>query len=54
MPREPVMMPGLVGEDVAEEVFGENDIEVAGDVHEVHGHGVDELVFYGDGRGSRL
>ena len=39
---------GLVGEDVAEEVFGEDDVEVARDVHEVHGHGVDELVLDGD------
>ena len=39
---------GLVGEDVAEEVLGEDDVEVAGDVHEVHRHGVDELVLEGD------
>ena len=39
---------GLVGEDVAEEVFGEDDVEVARRVHEVHGHGVDELVLEGD------
>ena len=39
---------GLVGEDVAEEVLGEDDVEVAGDVHDVHGHGVDELVLEGD------
>ncbi len=36
---------GLVGEDVAEEVLGEDDVEVARDVHDVHRHGVDELVF---------
>ena len=39
---------GLVGEDVAEEVFGEHDVEVARDVHQVHGHGVDELMLDGD------
>ena len=39
---------GLVGEDVAEEVFGEDDVEVARGVHEVHGHGVDELVLERD------
>ncbi len=39
---------GLVGEDVAEEVLGEDDVEVARDVHEVHRHGVDELVLEGD------
>ena len=39
---------GLVGEDVAEEVFGEHDVEVARDVHEVHRHGVDELVLERD------
>src|ERR1700733_7780793 len=40
---------GLVGEDVAEEVLSEDHVEVAGDVHDVHRHGVDELVFEGDG-----
>ena len=39
---------GLVGEDVAEEVLGEDDVEVAGDVHDVHRHGVDKLVLEGD------
>ena len=39
---------GLVGEDVAEEVLGEDDIEVARGVHDVHRHGVDELVLEGD------
>src|ERR1035437_7112132 len=34
---------GLVREDVAEEVFGEHDVEVARNVHQVHGHRVDEL-----------
>src|SRR5215472_1984710 len=38
---------GLVGEDVAEEVFGEHDVEVARYVHEVHRHRVDELVLDG-------
>ncbi len=39
---------GFVGEDVAEEVLCEDDVEVAGDVHDVHRHGVDELVLEGD------
>src|ERR1700677_3271008 len=39
---------GFVGEDVAEEVFGEDDVEVSWRVHDVHGHGVDELVFESD------
>ena len=39
---------GLVGEDVAEEVLGEHDVEVARDVHDVHRHGVDELMFERD------
>ena len=39
---------GLVGENVAEEIFGEHDIVVARLVHQVHGHGVDVLVLDGD------
>src|ERR1700735_4266625 len=40
---------GFVGEDVAEEVLGEDDVEVARDVHDVHRYGVDELMLKGDG-----
>ncbi len=36
---------GLVGENVAEEILREHHVEVARLVHEVHGHGVDVLVF---------
>ena len=43
---------GLVGEDVAEEVLGEDDVEVARDVHDVHRHGVNELMFERDVRDS--
>ena len=39
---------GFVGEDVSEEVLGEDHVEVPGDVHDVHRHGVDELVFEGN------
>ena len=42
------MMPDSSERMSPKRFLGEDDVEVAGDVHEVHGHGVDELVLDGD------
>ena len=35
---------GEVGEDVAEQVLGDHDVELRGTLDQAHGHGVDQLV----------
>ena len=53
MPMVPVQAGSEVGQDVAEQVAGDDDVEPVGVHDEVRGQDVDVVLVHGDRRGSR-